>query len=283
MDIGNYDVFMIKAGLFKLDGGAMFGVVPKVLWQKKKPPDDRNRIRMCTNLLLVKGGGRTILIDTGNGRKFDDKFKDIYAIDYADNDLDRSLSDHGLSRSDITDVIITHLHFDHAGGCTELNESGQAVPAFPRAKYYVMKRHYEWALNPEAKDRASYLEENYKPLLEAGQLVLLDTGGEIIPGVEFIVADGHTIGNLSVLVHGDDRKIFYAGEMIPTSAHVPAPWLMGYDLQPLLTIEEKKHYLPRAAEEEWFVYFSHDPDIPCGLIGPGRKGYELKEVVDLAK
>lgn len=290
MKIGYYDVELLNAGLFRLDGGSMFGVVPKVLWQKKKPADERNRIQMCTNLLLLRGAGRVILIDTGNGTKFDDKFADIYAIDYSSGSLGKGLSERGLTGEDITDVIITHLHFDHVGGCTVRAKDGTVAPAFPRATYHVLKSHFDWARSHEAKDRPSYLEENFLPLKAAGQLVLLEETGELFPGVELIRADGHTVGNLSVLIHGsgngsgaaaEGRKVFYAGEMIPTSAHVPEAWIMGYDLQPLVTLEEKRQYLPRAAAEGWFVVFMHDPVVPCGTIGTGKKGFELKKAVEL--
>ena len=201
MKVGPYDVELLNAGLFRLDGGSMFGVVPKVLWQKKKTADERNRIQMCTNLLLLRGAGRVILIDTGNGTKFDDKFADIYAIDYSSGSLETELSERGLTGEDITDVILTHLHFDHVGGCTVRAGDGTFAPAFPRATYYVLKSHFEWARSRESKDRPSYLEENFMPLQESGQLVLLEETGHrgehpgLFPGVELIRADGHTVGS----------------------------------------------------------------------------------------
>lgn len=282
MQIGKYNVKLGNAGLFRLDGGAMFGVVPRVLWERKKSADEHNRIQMGANLMLVKGEGRTILVDTGLGDKFDEKFAKIFAVDHKENNLHKFLQAEGLTTADITDVILTHLHFDHAGGATYRNSDGEIKPTFPNARYYLEKRQYEWGLNPSEKDRASYFRENYLPLKENDQLVLIEGRKELFPGIETIPINGHTVGQQMVLVKGENKTVLFAADLIPTSAHVPIPWIMSYDLYPMTTLEEKKHYLKLAAEEEWLLVFEHDPEIPCGIIQWSGKDYALKEQIDLA-
>ncbi len=281
MKIGNYEVFALDAGRFRLDGGAMFGVVPKVLWQKRKPADEANRIFMSTNLLLIRGAGRNILIDTGLGDKYDEKFRQIYAVDLSRHHLAGALGRHGLSPGDITDVILTHLHFDHAGGATVRDPDGTIRPAFPGARYYVSRRQFEWANHPSEKDRASFVPDDFLPLQTHGCLELLDEGGEIFPGVELIPADGHTVGQMMVLVHGSPHALFYAADLLPTAAHVPVPWVMAYDLYPLTTVQEKKQHLRRAVNQNWLVFFEHDPEVHCATIRTGEKGFAVNEVVDL--
>jgi len=279
MKIGKYDVFHVDAGRFRLDGGAMFGVIPKVLWEKKSPTDDKNRIGMAANLLLLKGEGKNILIDTGIGYKSDEKFKIIYAIDYSEYDLNRSLENLNVSRDDITDVILTHLHFDHVGGSTRYDENGQAVPTFPKAKYYIQKKQLEWAKNPIEKDRASFLQENFVPLEKSGQLVVLEEDGELFPGIELIIVNGHTMAQQLVLIGGGEQALLFAADLIPRTSHIPIPWVMGYDNEPLKTIQEKKEILARAVAENWLLFFEHDPEIQCATIKKGAKDYELEEVV----
>lgn len=280
MKIGKYDVRHVDAGRFRLDGGAMFGVVPKVLWERKSPADDQNRIGMAANLLLLQGENRNILIDTGIGYKSGEKFQQIYAIDYSEHDLNRCMKNLGVSPEDITDVILTHLHFDHVGGSTRYDENGAAVPTFPNAKYYIQRGQWDWAKNPIEKDRASYLKENYFPLGEAGQLVILEQEGELFPGVELIIVDGHTVAQQLVLIRGGGENLLFAGDLIPRASHIPIPWVMAYDNEPLKTIAEKKRILERAAQEKWLVFFEHDPDVLCVTIRKGAKDYEIEEVID---
>lgn len=281
MRIGKYEAKHVDAGRFKLDGGAMFGVVPKVLWEKNSPADDQNRIRMAANLLLLQGEGRNILIDTGIGYKSGEKFRQIYAIDYSEHDLNRSLKNLKVSPEDITDVILTHLHFDHVGGSAHYDENRQAVPAFPNAKYYVQSKQLEWAKNPLEKDRASFLKENYFPLEEAGQLVILEEEGELFPGIELLIVDGHTLAQQLVLIKGSDERLLFAGDLIPRASHIPIPWVMAYDNEPIKTIAEKKRILERAVQEKWLVFFEHDPDVRCVTIRKGAKDYEIEEVIPL--
>lgn len=280
MKIGRYEVKLVDAGRFRLDGGAMFGVVPKVLWHQKCPADEKNRIRMATNCLLLSGDNKNILIDTGIGYKSDEKFAKIFAIDYSEYDLNRSLQNLGTEHDEITDVILTHLHFDHTGGATEVSDNGQVVPTFPKAKYYVQKGQLEWAKNPLEKDRASFLKENFQPLEEAGQLVILERAGELFPTIELILVDGHTRAQQLVLIHGEERSLLFAGDLVPTSNHIPIPWVMGYDNEPLKTIQEKKKILERAAGENWLLFFEHDPEIRCAVVKKGAKDYEIGEIIE---
>lgn len=280
MQIGNYDVKLVDAGRFRLDGGAMFGVVPKVLWEKKSPADEKNRIRMSTNLLLLQGEGKRILIDTGIGYKSDEKFANIFAIDYSEFDLDSSLKNLGVQHDEITDVILTHLHFDHSGGATRIDSNGQTVPTFPKAKYYVQQNHFEWAKNPSEKDRASFLKENFQPLEEAGQLIILEGARELFPGIELVLVDGHTRTQQLVLIKGEERSLLFAGDLVPTVHHLPVPWVMGYDNEPIKTIQEKKEILGRAVRENWLLFLEHDPDIRCVSVKKGEKGHEVDEMIE---
>ena len=280
MQIGNYEVKLVDAGRLRLDGGAMFGVVPKVLWERKSPADEKNRIRMATNLLLLEGDGKRILIDTGIGYKSDEKFAGIFAIDYSKFDLNSSLKNLGVQHDEITDVILTHLHFDHTGGATQIDDNGQVVPTFPKAKYYVQKSQLEWAKNPLEKDRASFLKENFQPLEEAGQLIVLEGTQELFPGIELILVDGHTRAQQLVLIRGEKRSLLFAGDLVPTSHHLPVPWVMGYDNEPIKTIQEKKEILERAEQQNWLLFFEHDPDTRCVSVKKGEKGYEIDEMVE---
>ncbi len=281
MRIGKYDIFTFNAGNFRLDGGAMFGVVPRVLWGKRKAPDSQNRIDMCANILLIRGEGRNILVDTGIGDKFNEKFQTIYAVDVSENNVSNGLAKFGLSHEDITDVILTHLHFDHAGGATVRDENGEIRPTFPNAKYYVSRRQFDWAMHPSQKDRASFLPEDFVPLQASGQLELLDECCEVFPGIELLIADGHTVGQQMVLIRDDAHSLFYAADLLPTAAHVPVPWVMAYDLFPLTTIEEKKLYLQQAVDYNWRVFFEHDPEVHCATIQRTEKGFAPGEVFDL--
>ncbi len=280
MQLGNKTIQILDAGRFRLDGGAMFGVVPRVLWEKKKQPDEQNRIAMATNLLLIQQEDRIILVDTGIGTKSNEKFKKIYAIDDTFNAV-AALKKAGISPGAVTDVILTHLHFDHAGGATCFNESGDIVPTFPNARYYVQKAQYEWALNPSEKDRASFLAENYIPLQERAQLELLDGEGEILPGISVITVTGHTPGQQMVKVQAGEQILLFAADLIPLEAHLSIPWIMAYDLFPMETLKEKKHILHQAVAENWLLIFEHDPDIQAGFVVQTEKGFALKEKIQL--
>lgn len=283
MQIGDYSVKLVDAGRFYLDGGAMFGVVPRALWEKRKAADEKNRIEMCTNLLLVEGNGHRILIDTGVGDKFDEKLRNIYGVDYSRHNLQSAFKELKITPAEITDVILTHLHFDHAGGSTCRNSDGSIRPTFPNAKYYLQKRQFGWAMQPSEKDRASYFQENFIPLQENNQLILLDEGAEIFPGIELIPVEGHTVGQQMVLIHGEPQSLLFAADLVPTSAHIPIPWVMAYDLYPLITIEEKKHFLSLAADQNWLLFFEHDPEIHCAAVVVTPKGFAPGETVDLRR
>ncbi len=281
MEIGKYDVQFIDSGRYRLDGGAMFGVVPRVLWQKENPPDDKNRIYMALNVMLLIGDGRVILIDTGIGRKSTEKFEKIYDIDHSEHSLLGSLAQHNVQPEDVTDVILTHLHFDHVGGATYYDDSGEVKLQFPNATHYVQKRQLEWAQKGFEKDRASYLKENFELLTKSDQLQLLDGPQKLFDGVELLLSDGHTYAQQLVLISGEDKKLLHAADLIPMTAHIPLPWVMAYDLEPVATINEKRDLLPKIVDEEWLVFFEHDPRVHCGTVEMGDKDYQLKKTLAL--
>lgn len=266
MRFGDYRVEVVSDCEFRLDGGAMFGVVPRNLWSKSCPPDDQNRIRMNMNCLFIEGHGERILIDTGIGEKWSDKQLAMYGIDRR-RSLDESLrAVAGVESGDITIVINTHLHFDHAGGNTSIDVAGEVVPAFPSARYFVSQAEYENAEAPSERDRASYLPDNWRPLKAAGQLELREAEYEVTPGLRMETQTGH---NRSMqcprLVQGGETLFGFA-DLVPMMAHVPLPWIMGFDLYPVETLAAKKKLLPQAARENWTCLFYHDPDEPLGRI-----------------
>jgi glyoxylase-like metal-dependent hydrolase (beta-lactamase superfamily II) len=279
MHIGNYDVTMIDAGRYKLDGGAMFGVVPRTLWQKENPPDEKNRITMSLNTLLLVGDGKIILVDTGVGDKFTDKFREIYAIDYSEHSLVKSLLQQNIQPENVTDVILTHLHFDHVGGSTYYDKEGNLKLQFPNATHYVQKKQLEWAQKGFAKDRASYLSENIQPLIDSGQLKVISGAAELFKDVELILSDGHTVAQQLVLIRGNGKNLLYAADLIPMTAHIPLPWVMAYDLYPVTSIQEKEEILKKAVAENWMIFFEHDPRTYCGTVEEGDRGYQLKSAV----
>lgn len=267
LKIGEYEICPIPTGIFALDGGAMFGTVPRVLWEKSNPPDEKNRIPMEARALLLKSPTRKVLIDCGNGsdfvakygEKLGPKFAEMYGLDPQGPSLLKSLAKQGLKPEDVTDVVLTHLHFDHAGGGTRA-ENGMLVPTFPKARYYVQKANLETATNPNLREKASYFPANYEPLKKAGVLNLIEGDQEnILPGISVLVSNGHTQGHQAVKVSNGKTTLFYCGDIVPTSSHVRLAWVMGYDLQPLKLIEEKQRFLGPAADEKWFLYFEHDP------------------------
>lgn len=251
----------------------MFGVVPQALWHKAYAPgDDKNRIPMTARSLLIRGGGRTILVDTGNGDKFDAKFRNIYDIQDTDVNLKASLAKHDVTVEDITDVVLTHLHFDHAGGATRIDESGEVVPTFPNATYHVQREQYEWGLKPVEKDRASFLQENYVPLKHHGVLELLDGSGELFPHLFVEPVHGHT-RSLQMIRIEDDKNVVFPSDLMPTHAHVRVPFGMAYDNEPLKTLAEKKYWLPRFAEEGYQVLLQHDAFWQSTMIENTDRGF----------
>ena len=273
MRIGQYEVHAINAGHFALDGGAMFGVVPRPLWERSNPPDQRNRIAMAARCLLVRGNGRSILVDTGNGTKFSEKLIDIYKMDAVPATLDRELSRFGLSSADITDVLLTHLHFDHAGGSTVMTPEGPR-PAFPHAKYYVQRDHWKAALQPTERDRASFFPDDFLPLEQEGVIDFLDGEGELFPGISLRLFHGHTTALQCPVIHSEGETLFFCADLFPLAAHLQLPWIMGYDLRPLVTLEEKRTILDLAAEDSWRLVLEHDPMIEAVTVKHGAKGIE---------
>ncbi len=271
MKIGPYTIDPVETGRFALDGGAMFGVVPKPLWSRTNPSDDRNRITLAARALLLRDGRRTILVDNGNGSKFNDKLRDIYRLDTTGSELRSSLASLGVTPEAVTDVILTHLHFDHAGGSTLL-VNGKAVPAFPNAKYYVQQEHWMQAMNPTPKDRASFFPDDFLPLKEAGVLEFTDGEGELFPGVSVLVMNGHTAAQQLPLISDGTTTLLFCCDLFPTTAHLPLPYVMAYDLRPLTTLSEKETVLERAAAEKWVLFFEHDPDTVACTVKRGEKG-----------
>jgi glyoxylase-like metal-dependent hydrolase (beta-lactamase superfamily II) len=264
MRFGELELTSLSDGTFRLDGGAMFGVVPKPLWEKRAPPDERNRIRLGLRPLLVQGE-KTLLIDAGIGAKMDQKSIDIFAIDRT-HDLDRSLADAGISRTDIDIVLASHLHFDHAGGFTARTQSGKIVPAFPRARYVVRTAEWDDAAHTHERNRASYLKENYVPLADAGVLDLVAGDQWIMPGVRVVRTGGHTRHHQIVVIESGDDIAIFAADLIPTTAHIDEAWIMGYDLHPMDTLQFKRSFLREAIDREYLIFFEHDPEIAAGYI-----------------
>jgi glyoxylase-like metal-dependent hydrolase (beta-lactamase superfamily II) len=286
MKIGTYEVNLIETCRFALDGGAMFGVVPKNLWAKAYPHvDEQNRIAMSARALLIRGEGMTIVVDAGCGTKMGEKLEAIYALDNSRYTLQRELARHGVAPADVTHFIYTHLHFDHAGGSTGLDESGVAVPTFPNARHYVQRDQLAWARKPTDKDRASFMPENWEPVAERGMLEELDGAGELFPGIGLRVVHGHTRAMQLVCVTGDPTSsdtpggLVYCADLVPTSAHLPYPYIMGYDNFPLTSLEEKKSFIPEAYERRWLLCFEHDAFTDAVTLGTGKRGFEIAERV----
>jgi len=277
LKVGSYDVSILEAERFRLDGGAMFGVVPKPLWSRSHPADDRNRIRMVARCLLARGEGRVVVIDTGMGGEWTDRERDIYALEDTERSVAAALAAKGVAPDDVTDVVFTHLHFDHAGGAVK-----GGAPAFPRARHHVQRDHLEWALHPTERDRRSFREETFVPLRDAGLLSLAEGPAEILPGIAVDHTRGHTIGHQVVRIGEGPGSVVFCGDLIPTAAHLPAPWVMSYDLQPVLTMQEKTDLLSQAADGRWILVMEHDPGHPAVTVGREGDRYVRSETVDIA-
>jgi glyoxylase-like metal-dependent hydrolase (beta-lactamase superfamily II) len=277
--LGRWRVHAIQAGGQRLDGGAMFGVVPKPLWERRIAADERNRIPMGMRCLLVEHDDGLVLIDTGAGNKETQKFYDIYGIENAGAGGRTALEDGvraaGHDPAQVSLVVNTHLHFDHAGGNTFRDEGGALRLAFPNARYLVQAGEYAYATHPNERTAASYFPHNFQPVLEAGRLDLVDGEREILPGVRVLPTPGHTPHHQSILITSAGESAFFAADLIPTHAHLPLPWIMGYDVEPLVTLESKRWVLARAAAEGWLVVFEHDAHVAWGRVGHDGKGYAL--------
>lgn len=266
MQFGDYRIEVVPDTEFRLDGGAMFGIVPRVLWERVSPPDDKNRVRLNMNCLFIDTGEEKILVDTGIGEKWDGKRERMYGITrerpFAES-LERIT---GCGPEDITIVVNTHLHFDHAGGNTVFDESGRAVPQFPNARYFVSGSELDRAENPIERDRASYLAENWRPLTESGVLETKPDDYEVAPGITMTTVRGHTDTMQTLRIDRGGETLYGFADLIPTTAHLPLPWIMGYDLFPVETLEAKRELLGKALEEDWTCLFYHDTEKPlCRL------------------
>lgn len=278
MKFGEWDVRVVSGGTFRLDGGGMFGTVPRVVWQKVCPPDDENLILMATNCLLIRGWGRTILVDNGNGDKETDAFMARFKFE-GRGVLDRSLAAEGVRPADVDLALLTHLHFDHAGGSTRFDGEGKAVPSFPNARYAVQARDLENARSGFIRERASYLPYNWEPLQEAGILDLLDGPGEILPGISVRTVPGHTPGLQAVVVEGGGRRLIYLADLIPTSHHVQPAWVMGYDLDVVTCVAERQRLLEEVTGTDTVLVFEHDPVVKAGTVSRDAKGkYQVTPV-----
>ena len=275
MKLGNLEFHILLDGHVYLDGGAMFGVIPKVMWEKKVPADARNRIQLAMNCLLIHAGGKNILVETGAGGKMGPKMRDIYGLDGPF--LNDRLHDHGLDRTEIDIVINTHLHFDHCGGNTRV-EKDKVVASYPNAKYVVQRGEFEHAKNANERDRASYFLENYVPIEAAGKLALLEADRALAPGVELIRVPGHTANMQCVKLTGGGKTAFFFADLVPTAAHLPLPWIMGYDLYPMTTLENKKKWIPEVIQEGWIALFGHDAKTPAGHVRDRDGIWELEPI-----
>jgi glyoxylase-like metal-dependent hydrolase (beta-lactamase superfamily II) len=274
----------IETGFFKLDGGAMFGVVPKTIWQKTNPSDENNMCTWAMRCLLIENGDKLILVDTGIGNKQSEKFFSHYYL-HGDATLDKSLSALGFHRNDITDVFLTHLHFDHCGGSIEYNSSKDGFrPAFANAKFWSNRRHWEWATKPNAREKASFLSENILPIEESGQLHFIERSGDYSPtplGFDVLFVDGHTDSMMIPHIPYKGKTVCYVADLLPSTGHIPLAYVMGYDTRPLITLEEKGRFLQNAADNEYVLMFEHDNINECGTLQHTEKGIRLKETLKL--
>ncbi|NUQ21636.1 MAG: MBL fold metallo-hydrolase [Gemmatimonadaceae bacterium] len=278
--LGALKVHAIQAGGQKLDGGAMCGVVPKPLWERRIPADERNRIPLGMRCLLIEHESGLVLVDTGAGNKESEKFCDIYGIENRGaggrTALEDGLAQLGVRPEDVSVVISTHLHFDHGGGNTWRDQSGVVRPTFPKARYVVQRGEYAYATHTNERTAASYFPHNFVPLHDAGVLDFVEGEREIVRGISVLPTPGHVPFHQSVLIESEGAKALFLGDVVPTSAHLPLPWIMGYDVEPLVTLESKRHLLARAEREEWLLIFEHDASVAWGRTRHDGKAYGLR-------
>ena len=281
-------LYSINTGYFKLDGGAMFGVVPKSIWNKINPADENNMCNWALRCLLIEDGNRLILVDNGIGDKQDERFFSYYYL-HGDDTLDRSLAKYGFSRDDITDAFLTHLHFDHCGGSI-IRENGKLIPAFKNATYWSNQKHWDWAVNPNEREKASFLKENILPIKESGQLKLLDvadfSGGKLgstvfNKNISIRFVSGHTESMMLPQIKYKDKTIVYMADLLPSQGHIPIPYVMAYDMFPLTTINEKRSFLKEAVENDYMFFFEHDPQYECCSLKQTERGIRPKEFFKL--
>jgi glyoxylase-like metal-dependent hydrolase (beta-lactamase superfamily II) len=277
-------LYTIETGFFKLDGGAMFGVVPKSIWQKTNPADEFNLCTWAMRCLLVQDGDRLILIDNGIGYKQDERFLKHYHL-HGDDTLEKSLAHHGFSKDDITDVFLTHLHFDHCGGSIERLEDGTLVPAFKNVTYWSNKEHWQWAVEPNDREKASFLKENILPIQESGKLKFIDTvdGVSFTDNIKIRFAFGHTDAMMLPQISFKGKTILYMADMLPSIGHIPMPYVMSYDMFPLKTLNEKKKYLEEAVQNDYILFLEHDPVNECCTLQETEKGIRVKDTFKLSE
>ncbi len=272
-------LYTINTGFFKLDGGAMFGVVPKTIWNKLNSADEKNLCTWAMRCLLIEDGDRLVLIDCGLGNKQSEKFFSYYEP-HGDATLVGSLKKHGFSTDDVTDVLLTHLHFDHCGGAIKM-EGEKYVPAFKNAVYWSDEQHWKYALEPNTREKASFLRENILPIQESGQLRFLKKSDTLFSGFDFFLSNGHTGAMTIPLIQYKNTTIAYLADLIPSSAHIPVPYVMGYDVRPLDTMREKKEFLERAVAGNYILYFEHDPVVECCTLQKTERGIRLDKILKL--
>lgn len=276
-------LFSVNSGHFKLDGGAMFGVVPKTIWNKLNPADENNMCSWAMRCLLVQDGNRLILIDNGMGNKQDEKFFGYYYL-HGNDTLEKSLKKHGFGFDDITDVVLTHLHFDHCGGSINYNsDRTKLYPAFKNATYYCSEKHWEWAVHPNVREKASFLKENILPIKESGQLKFIDKNTELISGFTFREVNGHTEAMLLPVIKYKNTSVVFMADLVPSVGHLPLPYVMGYDMRPLETLKEKEIILNEAQTNNWVLFFEHDPLIECVSLEKTEKGVRKKDIILLSE
>ncbi len=278
------DLHIINCGFFKLDGGAMFGVVPKSLWQRTNPADENNLCTWATRCLLIEDGNRLILIDNGIGNKQDAKFFSHYYL-HGNDSLHGSLKKAGFDPSDVTDMFLTHLHFDHCGGGVEYKNRDNKEPrlVFPEARYWSNREHWQWATAPNAREKASFLKENLLPMQESGHLHFADPEEDSpFPGIELLYVNGHTEKQMLPKFTYKGRTVVYMADLLPSTGHIPLPYVMGYDTRPLLTLEEKERILKQAADEHWVLFLEHDPVNECCTVKHTEKGVRLDSTFSLS-
>ncbi|BDD04904.1 MBL fold metallo-hydrolase [Aureibacter tunicatorum] len=266
---------IINAGHFRLDGGSMFGIVPKSIWGKACPSDIDNRIELAANCLLIQTDDRNIIIDTGLGNKQNEKFFGHYNWDKNSLGLEKGLWNNGLTPNDITDVFHTHLHFDHCGGAIKRDENDSLIPTFPNATYWLSKKHLEWALNPNDKEKGSFLKENISPISTLDSLKFVEEGHDL--PFEIITVNGHTESQILPLINCNGHKLIFAADLLPTTSHIPMPYVMSYDINPLLTIEEKKKWFETALIEECIFILGHDPYSECCTLRIENGKYKMND------
>lgn len=281
-------IYPIETGNFKLDGGAMFGVVPKSLWSRTKPADTNNMCNWALRCMLVEYSDKLVLIDTGIGDKQSEKFFSYYYL-FGDDSLQKSIEAHGFGMDEITDVFLTHLHFDHCGGAIRYNKTKERYePTFPNATYWSNELHWKWATEPNARERASFLKENILPIEESGQLKFVTRNGrwsaeQIFPGFDIFFVDGHTESQMIPHISYRDKKVVYTADLLPSTSHIPMPYVMGYDVRPLETLKEKAIFLDAAAQEDYILFLEHDIDHVCARVEKTEKGVRLKETYSFSE